>query len=173
MMQGQHAGGLIQYAITAAIIAVVMALRWRRLRRTMPLRLERLWIIPMVYAGVCAAMFYERPPQRAAWLFCVLALAMGAALGWRRGKLMRITVDPETRALSQAGSPAALLFIIVLVVVRQGARIELSGPDNPLHLDPIAITDMLMALALGLFAATRIEMYLRGRRILDAAQRQA
>jgi hypothetical protein len=33
----------------------------------------------------------------------------------------------------------------------------------------MAVTDMLMALALGLFSATRIEMYLRGKRLLMAS----
>lgn len=36
--------------------------------------------------------------------------------------------------------------------------------------DPMAATDVLMALALGLFAAQRLEMYLRGRRMLEAAR---
>ena len=34
----------------------------------------------------------------------------------------------------------------------------------------MAATDVLMALALGLFAAQRLEMYLRGKRMLEAAR---
>ena len=63
---------------------------------------------------------------------------------------------------------AVNVLILVLVVVRSGARIALTG-DNALHLDAMAVTDMLVALALGLFTAQRIEMYLRCRRLLTQA----
>lgn len=156
---------LIQYVITAVIIAIVLALRWRRMSRVQPLKLERLWIFPALYAVVAIGMYWEFPPVGWAWAFCGLALLLGAALGWQRGKLMRITVDPATHALNQTASPAALLFIVALIVARSGARAALNG-DNALHLNALAVTDMLIALALGLFTATRIEMYLRGKRLL-------
>lgn len=159
--QGQNS--LVTYTITAIVIAVVFAIRWRRMRRETPLKLERLWILPAIYAVVVAVTFAQFPPVGWGWLFCVLAAGLGAALGWQRGKLMRITVDPDTHALSQTSSPAAILFILVLVVVRMGARTE---GASILHLNAMAVTDMLMALALGLFAAQRLEMYLRGRRLL-------
>ena len=163
---------LVSYAISAVVIAVVFALRWRRMSRPTPLRLERLWIFPAVYAVVAVGLFVATPPVGWGWAFCTGALVVGAALGWQRGKLMRITIDPDTHALNQAGSPAALLFLLVLVVVRSGARAALSG-DNALHLNALAVTDMLVALALGLFTATRVEMYLRAKRMLDEARRPA
>jgi hypothetical protein len=99
--------------------------------------------------------------------FCLVALALGGALGWQRGKLMRITLDPATHTLGQTSSPAALLFIVLLIVARSGAKGAMSYA-GPVGLDPMAITDVLMALALGLFTAQRLEMYLRGRRMLAA-----
>lgn len=170
-----HAGQpnpLITYAITAAVIAVVLALRWRRLSRVTPLRIERLWIVPTVYAVVAALMFIGQPPAGWGWLFCVAALVLGAALGWQRGKLMRITVDPVTHQLNQTGSPAAILFLLALMVLRGGAKMALTG-DNMFHLNAFAVTDMLVALAVGLFAATRLEMYLRAKRMLAGAERGA
>ena len=160
---------LISYAITAIVIAVVFALRWRRMRRVTPLKLERLWIFPALYACIAVGLFVATPPSGWGWLFCLIALGAGAALGWQRGKLMRIGIDPVTHELNQTGSPAALLFILVLVVVRSGARVALTG-DNMFHLNALAVTDMLVALALGLFTATRVEMYLRARRMLEAAR---
>ncbi|WP_375392458.1 hypothetical protein [uncultured Sphingomonas sp.] len=163
---------LISYAITGLVIAVVFALRWRRMSRVTPLRLERLWIFPALYAVIAVGLFVATPPAGFGWLFCAAALFAGAALGWQRGKLMRITIDPETHQLNQTGSPAALLFILVLMAVRSGARVALTG-DNALHLNALAVTDMLVALALGLFTATRAEMYLRAKRMLAAAQQAA
>ncbi len=165
-MQGQNS--YISYAITFGIIALVMALRWRRMSKPQPLKLERLWIFPALYLVITVTMFAVHPPSPIGWLFALAALGAGAALGWQRGKLMTITVDPETHALNQRGSPAAMLLLVFIVLARTGARqLAVSGS---LHIDPLAVTDVLIALALGLFATTRLELYLRAKRLLAAAQ---
>jgi len=158
---------LVTYAITAAVILIVMALRWRRTGRAVPLKLERLWILPSVLALAVATTFATHPPQGAGWLFCLIAAGLGAALGWQRGRMMRIDVDPDTHRLSQTSSPAALVLILAIVVLRQAAR---AGGARFLHLDALALSDMLLALAFGLVAAQRLEMFLRGRRLLRAAR---
>lgn len=156
---------LISYAITGFILAIVLAFRWRGMRRETLLRLERLWMLPAFYAAVVAFVLTERPPSATGWLWCGIALALGAALGWQRGRMMTIRVDPDSHALHQTSSPAATLFILALILLRQGAR------DGAvwLHLDLWTVTDALMALALGLIATQRLEMFLRGRRLLAAA----
>ena len=168
-MQAQDAQGWISYAVTAVIIAVVFAIRWRRMRVVKPLRLERLWIFPACYAAVALFLVVSYPPQGLAWLFCAIALGIGAALGWQRGKMMRITIDPDSHALNTTSSPAAVLFLVAIVAVRTGARAVI-GDGHALHLDPFALTDMLVALALGLLTVQRIEMYLRAKRMLDAVR---
>lgn len=162
------AGGWTGYAVPLAVAAIVLAFRWRRIGRARPLTLERLWILPALYAIVCVAAFAAVPPHGWAWLSCAVALAIGAALGWQRGGFVRIAVDPDTHRLNQRGSPAALLLIVVLVLVRMGGRA--ASDRGWLAIDPMAVTDVLMALALGLFAAQRAEMYLRGRRLLREAR---
>ncbi|MES2755160.1 MAG: CcdC protein domain-containing protein [Pseudomonadota bacterium] len=157
---------LTTYLISFAVIAIVIALRWRRMSRAQPLKLERLWLVPAGYLVVAIGAFYAHPPSPIGWLFATAALALGGALGWQRGKLMTIEIDPETHALNQRGSPAAMLLIVALVVARTGGR-ELATRSG-FHLDPLAVTDVLIALALGLFSATRLEMYLRARRMLAA-----
>lgn len=163
---------LTSYAITAAVIALVFAFRWRRMSRTTPLRIGRLWVFPAIYAVIAVSLFAATPPTGLGWLFCLVALVLGAALGWQRGKMMRITVDPETHALNQTASPAAVLLLLVLIAVRSGAKAMLANGAGPLHLDALAVTDMLVALALGLFTAMRVEMYLRAKRLLLEAQRR-
>lgn len=156
---------IASYLVTFAAIAVVMALRWRRLRRPQPLKLERLWIFPAFYALVAIALFWAHPPGLYGWLFAAGALGLGALLGWQRGKLMTIEIDPATHALNQRGSPAALLLIVFVVLARMGARAL--AERGGLHVDPLAVTDVLIAFALGLFTATRLEMYVRAKRLLD------
>lgn len=164
----------IGYVISTVIVVVVLAIRMRGMKRTRPLRLETLWVIPAIYAVFGAVMFVQFPPGRLGWLFSGLALLIGAALGWQRGKMMRITVDAETHKLNQQTSPAAMLFIVVLIGVRFAARDLLAGSGAySLHLSTMLITDVLIALAVGLFATTRLEMYLRARRMLAAARAPA
>lgn len=165
-MQGQQTW--TSYAITFGVLAIVLALRWRRMSKPRPLKLERLWLFPAFYLALTVVMFMVHPPALVGWLFAVAALAAGAALGWQRGKLMRIEIDPETHALNQRGSPAALLLLVFIVVARMGARQLAAG--GTFHVDPLAVTDVLIAFALALFATTRLEMYLRARRMLDQAQ---
>jgi len=83
---------------------------------------------------------------------------------------MRIEVDPETHQLNQRASPAAVLFIFALIAIRTGARALLTESGGALHLNAFAITDILIALAVGLFAMTRLEMYLRAKRLLEEAR---
>ncbi|KQS02028.1 hypothetical protein ASG11_14590 [Sphingomonas sp. Leaf357] len=161
----------IQYAITAVIVTIVLALRLRGMRKMRRLRLETLWIVPAIYLLFAGIMFYEFPPTGIAWAVCAAALLVGAGIGWQRGKLMEIHVDPQTHMLNQKASPAAFLFIVVLIVVRMAARGVLAeGGGYGFHLNAMVVTDVLIALALGLFSATRLEMYLRAKRLLDEAK---
>ena len=162
---------LISYAITAVFVVVILALRLRGMSRMRRLRLETLWVVPTIYLIFAGVMFYQYPPVPIGWAISGAALLLGAAIGWQRGKLMQIHVDPETHALNQKASPAAMIFIVVLIVVRMGAKTILaSGGGTGFHVNALLVTDVLIALALGLFAATRLEMFLRARRMLDEAR---
>ncbi len=156
----------LRLAIPVVILAIVMAFRLRRIGRERPLKIERLWIVPAIYIVVAAVAYWAHPPVGLAWLWCLIALAVGVALGWQRGRMMRISVDPETHEMSQRASPAAMLLILVLILVRTGAREIAPG----MALDVMTLTDVLVALALGLLATQRLEMWLRARKLLAAAR---
>lgn len=161
---------VIGYAITALVVGLVLMLRLRRVNRSRPLRPGQLWIVPTVYGILAATLFVTAPPQGLGWLMSGVALAAGGALGWQRGRLMHVEVDPETRALSFRQSPAAFLFILVLIVARSGARAALAaGGGGALHLTAAAATDVLLAFAFGLLTLQRVELYLRARRLLSEA----
>ena len=107
----------------------------------------------------------DRPPPLG-WALSLGALAIGAVLGWHRGKMMRIGIDPQTHALNQTQSPAAMIFIVVLLVARMGARSILTSEA---HVGAMMVTGALIALALGVIAASRAEMFFRARRLLADA----
>jgi membrane protein CcdC involved in cytochrome C biogenesis len=157
----------VSYAITIGIIVIVMALRLRRAGQMRPHKLGSLWVVPVLYLAVAAIMFAQLPPTGWVTIACGVALLIGAAVGWQRGKMMHIHVDPETHALNQKASPAAMLFLVALIVVRMLAR-GMMGAEGAVS--PAMLTDPLIAFALGMFTLQRVEMYLRARRLLDEAR---
>jgi hypothetical protein len=159
----------ISYAITIGIIVIVMALRMRRMGKMRRLRLETLWVAPAIYLAVAAMMFIQLPPTGSVAIASAVGLLIGAAVGWKRGSLMHIQVDPGTGALNQKASPAAMIFLIVLIAVRMLGR-GMLGAEG---VSPAMLTDPLIAFALGMLALTRVEMYLRGRRLLEEARARA
>jgi len=160
----------VSYAVSIGVILVVMALRMRGMSRMRPLKLGSLWIVPAVYFVVALIMFVQLPPVGWVAIGSGVGLLLGAAVGWQRGKMMQIHVDPETHALNQKASPAAMFFLFALIIVRSGARTVLG---NEAGVSPAMLTDPLIAFALGMFTLTRIEMYLRAKRLLEAARTAA
>ena len=163
---------LIGYVIMVVLLSIVLIVRVRRVNQARPLKVERLWIIPGIYLLLAILAFATTPPDGAGWLASAVALALGAALGWQRGRLMRIDVDPATQAVTMVQSPAALFFIVILIALRTGMRGAMqSGGAGFFHMSPASLTDILVAFALGLLAAQRLEMLLRARRLLAEARR--
>jgi hypothetical protein len=167
-MHGQvvQPNGIMQYVIPIAVFIVIFALRARRMSQMRPLKIERLWIVPAIYLAIVAASFVARPPTLLAWAAALVALAVGAGIGWQRGRMMQIHVDPETHALNQKGSPWAILFLLAIIGIKTAAQ----GEGHALGFDVVLVTDAALALALGMFAATRLEMYLRAKRLLEEAR---
>lgn len=171
----QQPNNWMSIAITAAIVLLVLFLRLRSASKERELKLERLWILPAIYAVFAGVLFASMPPHGLGWLYSALALVVGLALGWQRGKLMQITVHPEHGTLNQKASPAAVIFIVALVLVRMGAKtlmgVEVGSDGNSLHGNALIVTDILIAMALGFLVSQRVEMYLRAKKLLAAHSR--
>lgn len=163
--QAVHPNGILQYIIPVVVIGIVFSFRARSMMRMRPLKLGQLWIVPAIYLAIVAANFIVYPPSRDGWIAAAVALAVGAAIGWQRGRMMTIHVDPDTHALSQKGSPLAILFLLGIILIKTAAQTE----GRSLGFDLMLVTDAALALALGMFTMTRVEMYLRARRMLADA----
>lgn len=159
----------ITFAITIGVLLVLMALRMRRMGRMRPLKLGSLLIVPGIYLLVSVLMFIALPLTTSVAVASLAGLAIGAAVGWQRGKMMHIHVDPETRSLNQKASPAAMTFLIVLVVVRMALRQALGEEGG---VSPAMLADPLIAFALGMLTLQRAEMYVRAKRLLEEARNQ-
>jgi hypothetical protein len=104
------------------------------------------------------------------WLWMGVALALGGALGWYRGKMMHITVDPETHVVNARASAAAMYFIVLVLLARLGLRYVALGEAQAWHVKATLITGLFLVFAVGLLGVQRLEMFLRARRLLVEAR---
>lgn len=157
---------LAAYAIAAPIVAVALLIRFRRIGRAQRLRLSTLWIIPTIFILFAAAVIVQFPPAGWGWLWIAIALILGSAIGWQRGRLVEIAVDPETGLLNQRSSRGALLFLGLLVLLRWGLRSVVEASDAHWHLGAMLVSSITIAFAAGVLSAYRVEIYLRARGLL-------
>jgi hypothetical protein len=155
------------YLIPVLVIGLVI-LRNARARN---LRVERLWISPVLLLVLTATTFSQQhmptPPMIAV---DIAALALGAALGWWRGRFTKITVNPETHDLTSQASPLGMVLILAIMVIRQGVRSYATANAGALHVSVIDVTDAFLLLAVGVVCAQRLEMALRANRLLTEAR---
>ena len=156
--------------IIAMIIALtIILLRNRQARR---LRVELLWIRPVIFTLIMGAGLVATPPALTPLAVVIMlgGLALGCALGWQRGRLMHIEVDPETHMLRSQASPLGLIFIVVLLVARFGLRTMTAQYAQEWHLPLIAVGDAFLLFVVGLLAVQALEMWLRAQRLLTEAR---
>jgi hypothetical protein len=153
------------------IVAVVLAIRFRSMSKERPLKLSTLWLIPVIYLFIAGSMMLELPPPPLGWGLVVVGLGVGLVVGWYRGKTIHIERNAETGELSQRASPLAMLLLAAIVVLKLGARAIFgeTAATQP-GSSALLLTDAFLGFALGLLSATRLELDLRGQRLLSGAK---
>ena len=169
MQQGQG-HSVVPYIIGGLLFVVLMAWRLRRMSQLRPLKVEWLWVTPAILIALTVVSLIPQPPQGVGWAWLAVGLVLGGALGWWRGKMMHISVDPETHALNTKASPAAMIFILAIIVIRVALRGVAMGEASTLHLSVAVITGAFMTFAVGLFGVQRLEMALRATRLVAEAR---
>jgi hypothetical protein len=171
MEPGAH-GGMAQIVTPLITVAVLAVILWRRNSRPRQLRIERLWIRPLLFAVIVCATLAATPfPfDSLSVVVLALALAVGAALGWQRGRLMNIDVHPETHDVTSRVSPVGMIFILAILALRLLLRSAALESRSALGLPGAAITDGLILLLGAMIVAQSLEMWLRARRLLDDAR---
>jgi hypothetical protein len=165
-----HGSSLSRYLIPIAFVVVIVVLRNSRPR---PLRIARLWIGPAIYIFLLASSLTAAPPETTPLGIGLLigGFLIGAGLGWQRARFTKIHIHPETHELSSRASPIGLIFIVGVLALRVFARSLLTGAQAAdLHLPIIAAGDALLAMAVALLAAQRLEIWLRASRMLAEAR---
>jgi Protein of unknown function (DUF1453) len=154
--------------VTLGILVVVLILRNRQARR---LRIELLWVRPAIFIVLMGATLFGLPPPFTVTSILIMAagLATGCALGWQRGKFMRLDIHPETHDMTIQASVVGMIFIVALVAVRYLLSTTLVANASSLHLPVLAISDAFVLLAGGVMATQGLEVWLRARRMLADA----
>ena len=164
-----HGAQLYRFIIPVAVVLLVLVLRNNRPRK---LRIELLWVRPVLFTAILLATLIAAPPPLTTLSLALMAggLVIGCALGWQRGRFQRIQVDPETHALTTRASPIGMVFILALMMARLGLRDILAQNAATLHLPAAAAINALIVLAAGMFITQGLEMWLRARKLLAEAQ---
>jgi len=151
------------------VIAIVLGLRFRSMGKERPLKLATLWLVPVLYLGIAGSMMFALPPPPLGWGLVAIGLAIGLVVGWYRGKMIHIERNAETGELRQRASPLAMLLLLVLIVIKFGARsIFGEAAATQPGSSAMMLTDAFLGFALGLLSATRAELYLRAQRLIAA-----
>lgn len=162
---------LLPMVVGMGVLALVL---WRR-SRARQLRLGWMWVIPLLITLLCVGAIWRGLATgmqvgsiaATGWL---VSLAAGCLIGWWRGSLMRISVDPETESLTSQASPIGLLLIVGVFLGRYALRLWLDANPGALGVSAYIIADGFLLFAAGLVVTQRIEMWLRARRQLAIAR---
>ncbi len=155
---------------------LLVAFILRRNLQPRPLQIDRLWLYPVILLLAIGSALYESPPTTMIGVASLAAgLGLGVLAGWYRGRLTRITIDPETHAMTSQASIWGTVLIGGLIAVRYGLRLYLmpdamSGAHTKLGDTATIVTDALLAFTVGMMCTARLEMWLRARKLLAEAQ---
>jgi cytochrome bd-type quinol oxidase subunit 2 len=164
---------LVQYVIPLVVIGIVLTIRMRSMSKSRKFRPDRLWIAPVLLIAIASVTIATHPPHLLGLVICFVALIMGAAVGWHRGKLMRLDHDPATGEFVQTASPAAMALLVGIIAVRFAVKsyFHTNPTSGAIDEQTLVATDALLLFAVGMISMTRVEMGLRARGML--AQRSA
>jgi Zn-dependent protease len=155
-----------QYMPLLVLIPVVAIIVFRNLKPRR-LRLEMLWIRPVIIMVMACAFLVLTPFPHQGYAIPALigAAIVGAGLGYARGRMVKVIVDPETHTALSQSSPLGVLFILVIIGVRFFARSSAAaGPMTP---STILATDALLLLGAGMIGVAGLEVWIRARKMVS------
>ena len=138
--------------------------------QTRKLNAGLLWIAPAFIVTMIGLLISQQPPTNpVAMALDAAALALGASIGWWRGKLTKINYDPGKKSLTTQTSPTGVLLILGVTTLRYAMRSYGGEGAGLFRVSANDITDAILLLAVGLVCAQRIEMWVRARGLVARA----
>jgi hypothetical protein len=162
-------GPLLPYLIPLLILLLIV----RRGLTARKVKIERMWVMPVLLLFAAGSMFAQaRTPSPLVMAELAAALAAGGVVGWYRGRLTHISIDPVTHDLTSKTSPVGVVLIAGLFAARYAVRLALPGSAEPgsLQTQAGAIADALALFGIGAMVVQRLEMWMRCNRLLAEAK---
>jgi hypothetical protein len=155
--------------IAIGVAAVILVLRNSRPRQ---LKIERLWLWPMIYVVLLGFSLADTTFDVTAFNIGlqVAAFAIGGVIGWQRARFMEIRIHPQTHELSSRASPIGVLFIFAILVLRLALRGWVAQNATGWHVPLVDIGTAFLVLAVGMLVAQRLEIWRRATRMLAEAR---
>lgn len=149
-------------------LALVLAIRVRRPQSERPLSRRFLWLAPVLYLAVAMAMLVRHPPGLIGGSMVLAGVLAGAVIGWMRGRMFALRVDPESGFILRRRSRSAVVLLVGVVSLRFIGNLWLEHGEVVASEAPPAmmVTDFMLGCVFGLLAVTRIEIAIRARRLL-------
>lgn len=159
------------YVVTFAVIALILGFRIWRGSRARKLKIERLWIRPLIICTILALSIISQPPPLEPVVLAGLAVAaiVGFFLGWFRGRTVRVSIDVNTHDLTSQASPWGMLILLAVVVVRTGSRFILRDAHDVAGIPVVVFIDGLTLLYAGSIVGLQLDIWKRARKLLDDA----
>ncbi len=151
------------------VMAVAIIFMIRRNLASRRIQAGTLWVFPLILIAIAALTIAQSPPHDSVGvaILAIGALA-GAVAGWYRGKFTHITLDAQTGVLTGKGSAVGLVLILALLVARYAIRTwAASHPDKGGI--AIAIADAAFLAGFATLIVSRLEMWLRCRKLMAGA----
>jgi hypothetical protein len=152
-------------------LALVLAWRLRRRSRERVLGSRFLWLAPTLYLAAIAFVLSRHPPGVTGWLLLALGFSIGAGAGWLRGRLFVLRLDEGSGEVLLRRSRWAVTMLMGIVALRFLANWWF-GPATTKGGGALLVTDLMLGLLFGLIVVTRLEIALRARALLAAANGQ-
>jgi len=159
------------YLVTFAVVALFMGVRIWRSSRAQKLKIERMWIRPTIILVILGLSIASQPPTLDPVTIAVLAvvIVIGFGLGLLRGRMVKVSIHPETHELTSKQSPWGTLIFLAVMVVRTGSRFVLRGEHQ---LAGVPVTDIIDGLSLmyaGSVVGLQVDIWMRARKLLADA----
>jgi membrane protein CcdC involved in cytochrome C biogenesis len=159
----------LSLVIPVLVILPILYLRLSRMMKPQRLKLNRLWLRPVIMIVAAGTLLAASPPQLSDGVWFALAALLGIVGGWHWGKLTELTLHPEDGTVMSKGSQAGMIVLVLLLVFRIGMKAEVGMEAQMLHVRGAMLTDVLIIFTALLFSTQGLEIFLRAQRLMKAA----
>ncbi|CAM3065407.1 hypothetical protein SPAN111604_01960 [Sphingomonas antarctica] len=152
----------LQQSLPWILPIIIVGVLYLRVRpgQERPLNPAQLWIMPVVAGGMIAlGLWFSPHPSPTPLHIAILVVAFAAGIGMGYGRAHTIALRRDGDQILAKASSFAFMLLIVLMLLRQGAREWFASSAGAVAIDAS------MLFALGMIITQRLTMWQRVKRL--------